>query len=227
MNEYTIGDVSVKQFSWGVVDSNSYLLSSNGNALLIDAIDSPALYSELIKYPELSIILTHSHFDHICGLNHIRSQQQNAIVYATKQCSINIGNKHKNLSSVANTYMTFYEGKPFSGDIRPIICAPAEFAFEDETTIDWNGHSIILKAVHGHSNDGLVAILDDAYLFSGDSLLSTPTVTRFPGGSTERFRNEDIPYFEKLDIKTVFPGHGSPGKIDSMLKINSLTYKGV
>ena len=226
MKEYVIGDVGVKQYSWDIVDSNSYLLTSNGKALLIDAIDSPALYSELVKYRALSIILTHSHFDHICGLNYIRSHNQNAMVYATKQCSINIGNKYKNLSSVANTYMTLYEGKPFSGNIKPIICAPAEFTFENKTTIDWDGHSIALKAVHGHSNDSLVAILDDVYLFSGDSLLSAPTVTRFPGGSTERFRKEDIPYFEKLDIKTVFPGHGSPGNIDDMLKANTLTYKG-
>lgn len=227
MNEYVCGDISVKQYSWEIVDSNSFLLTSNGKALLVDAIDSSVLYSELVKYQELLIILTHSHFDHICGLNHIRSQNQNAIVCATKQCSINIGNKYKNLSSVANTYMTFYEGNPFSGDIKPIICAPAELTFEKETTIDWNGHSIMLKAVHGHSNDSLVAILDDSYLFSGDSLLAMPTVTRFPGGSTEKFRNEDLPYFEGLDIKTVFPGHGLPGNVDRMLKVNALAYKGV
>ncbi|MBO6266423.1 MAG: hypothetical protein J6M57_10515 [Acidaminococcaceae bacterium] len=59
-------------------------------------------------------------------------------------------------------------------------------------------------------------------MFSGDTLLPIPTVTRLPGGSTARFWEEDIPKLEKLanQIDMVFPGHEMPGRLKDMLAMN-------
>lgn len=212
--------MQIRQYVWNVVDSNSWFIKEKDQGLLIDAIDSEALYRELEVIENLTVILTHSHFDHICGLNKIRALKPDVKVYATRQCSYNIGNKYKNMSASANAFMTFYDGSPFSGIMEPIICQPADLFFEGNYKFSWQNHDIALKAFYGHSNDSLIAIMDNECMFSGDTLLSIPTVTRFPGGSTARFWKEDIPELEKMEVGMVYPGHGMPGNLESMILCN-------
>lgn len=65
--------------------------------------------------------------------------------------------------------------------------------------------------------------MDDRLLFSGDTLLSIPTVTRLRTGSTRLFWEEDIPMLKGLkDIELVYAGHGQTGKIEEMIKINKM-----
>lgn len=211
--------MQIRQFVWEVVDSNSWLIDENNQGLLIDSIDSKALYEELERIENLAIILTHSHFDHICGLNRVRELKPDVTVYATRQCSYNIGNKYKNMSASANAFMTFYNKKIFKG-IEPIICQPADIIFDNHFKFSWQNHKIELISFYGHSNDSLVVIVDDRYMFSGDNILFIPTVTRFPGGSTARFWEEDIPKLEKMEIEMVYPGHGKPGYLEDMILCN-------
>lgn len=213
-------EMQIKQFIWDVVDSNSFLITEDNHGLLIDAVDSLDLYDNLDYIDDLVIILTHSHFDHICGLNQIRTIKPNAIVYATRKCSFNIGNQYKNMSSSANAFMTFYSNTPFNASIEPFRCEPVDVVFEDELRLGWNSHDILLTAYHGHSNDSLIAVLNHKYMFSGDTLLSIPTVTRFPGGNTARFWEEDIPKLQRMNIEKVFPGHGAPGTLEDMISVN-------
>ncbi len=212
--------MQIRQYVWDVVDSNSWLIKEKNQGLLIDAIDSEVLYRELEVIEKLTVILTHSHFDHICGLNRIRDLKPDVKVYATRQCSYNIGNKYKNMSASASAFMTFYDGSPFAGIIEPIICQPADLVFEGYLNFRWQNHDIALKAFYGHSNDSLIAIMDSECMFSGDTLLSIPTVTRFPGGSTARFWREDIPELEKMEVGKVYPGHGMQGNLESMILCN-------
>ena len=225
MNEYCVGKIKIEQYIWDVVDSNSFLIRENDHSLLIDAIDSNELYNAIANSNDLLIILTHSHFDHINGLNKIRKLNPHVSVLATSQCSINIGNKYRNMSSVANAFMSFYRGKPYEGSINAICCDPADKVFENDEKINWNGHRIELLTFYGHSNDSLMVVLAKQVFFSGDTLLSTPTVTRFPGGNTDRFWNEDIHKIEQIDAELVFPGHGLPGTKAEMIRKNYETKK--
>ena len=86
--------MDIKQFVWEAVDSNSWLLTEGGHGLLIDAVDSNELYTLISELESLTIILTHSHFDHIVGLNRIRDLKPDTTVIATELCSNNIGNKY-------------------------------------------------------------------------------------------------------------------------------------
>ena len=71
-----------------------------------------------------------------------------------------------------------------------------------------------------------IAVLDEKYLFSGDTLLPIPTVTRFRGGSTKRFWEEDMPRLREMrNIETVFPGHGMRGKLGEMVGVNEAARK--
>lgn len=217
--------MKIKQFTWNIVDSNSWLITEENHGLLIDAIDSEDLYETLEPLETVNIIITHAHFDHIYGLNRIKELKPGAVVYATKQCSLNIGNKYKNMSASANAFMAFYKGKIFSGNIDPMVCAPAEKIFEGSMNFQWQKHELKLEAYYGHSNDSMIAVIDDKYMFSGDTILAIPTVTRFPGGSTTRFWQEDIKKLETMKMESVFPGHGMAGSLENMLAVNRMPEK--
>lgn len=101
--------MEIKQYVWDVVDSNSWLITEGTSGLLIDAVDSRQLYERLETLDDLTVILTHSHFDHIVGLNRIRELKPQAKVIATKKCSEYVGNIYRNMSSSATAFMKFYE----------------------------------------------------------------------------------------------------------------------
>ena len=63
--------VEIKQFVWDIVNSNSWLMVDGNCGLLIDVVNSACLFETIADLDELTIILTHSHFDHIVGLNQL------------------------------------------------------------------------------------------------------------------------------------------------------------
>ncbi len=212
--------MEIRQFTWNVVDSNSWLLKEDNHGLLIDANGSKELYEELLRLDSLNIILTHSHFDHIIGLNRIQELRPDASVISTKLCSENLGNIYKNMSSSATAFMVFYSGRN-DIEIEPFTCNPADEVFDNEYVFEWCGHKIELSSFQGHSSDGLIAVIDGEAMYSGDTVLSIPTVTRFPSGSTAKFWKEDMPRLREMDSEMlVYPGHGEQGKLGDMLAVN-------
>lgn len=90
---------------------------------------------------------------------------------------------------------------------------------------EWCGHKVRLSAVYGHSDDSLLAIIDEKYMFSGDTLLHIPTITRFPTGSSRRFWLEDMPMLLVTKADKVFPGHGANGRLEDMMAVNKMPEK--
>ena len=214
--------MEIVQFPWSVVDSNSWLITEGYDGLLVDAVDSQSMFDAIGNLSSLTVILTHCHFDHIVGLNRIREIRPDATVICTRLCSEYIGNKFRNLSCVATTFMSFYNGGERNIDIPPFVCSPADIVFEDENDFSWAGHSVLLHSVYGHSADGLIAVVDNC-LFSGDTLLSIPTTTRFPTGNEKRFREVDIPLLKSFGMDcVVYPGHGETRRLDELLSLNEV-----
>lgn len=211
--------MEIRQYTWDAVDSNSWLITEGLHGLLIDAVINPDLYSEVRSLETLTVILTHSHFDHICGLNDIREFKPDTAVIATALCSEHIGNPYRNMSSAADAYLAFYRnGTSADKHIEPFVCAPADQVIDDSYSFSWEKHPIDLKAFHGHTEDSLIIQIDHNILFSGDTILSIPTVTRFPGGNTKHFQQEDLPVLRRMKDQRVYPGHGQPDLLSNMLK---------
>ncbi len=210
--------MEIKQFAWDVVDANSWLMTENNHGLLIDAVDNPELYEALRPLESLTVILTHCHFDHICGLNSIREIRPDCAVISTQLCSEQIGNQYRNMSAAADAFMVYYDkGKKSGAHIEPFTCRPAEKTFEDHLQYPWLNHTVELTAVHGHSADSLLAEIDGQILFTGDTLLPIPTITRLRGGNTRKFQEEDLPLFRGMKDVPVYPGHKSPEKLSVLL----------
>jgi glyoxylase-like metal-dependent hydrolase (beta-lactamase superfamily II) len=63
------GGIAIKKFSVGPYDNNVYVLSSGGEALIVDgANDAGRILSEADGLRVLGIIQTHGHFDHVQAL---------------------------------------------------------------------------------------------------------------------------------------------------------------
>lgn len=223
MLTHTTNSITVNQFTWDVLDSNSYIIAGNDSALMVDVIDDDELlfYSE--RFKKITVLLTHAHYDHICGLNRLRALQPDVEVYASEACSKSIQDPRTNLSNIANALMAFHEHKDVTDfDILPFSCDPADITYNDTASFEWEDHKIQMIEFHGHSKDSSCIIMDGKYLFSGDTVLPIPTVTRLPGGSTKEFWEKDVPRLKEMQdtLAMVFPGHGMPGKLGDMLSIN-------
>lgn len=98
--------------------------------------------------------------------------------------------------------------------IQPYACK-ADSTFEEEEQRTWEGHSLLLRETPRHSKGSICILLDERYLFSGDSLVTGyPTITRLPGGSKKEYEAVTLPYLKSLNPELmVYPGHGDPQKL--------------
>ena len=96
--------IEVRRFTWDYLDSNMHVLIEADQALVIDPIDSDDAFEYLRPFREIIVLLTHEHFDHICGLNRIRAEH-NCTVIAHEKCSERIQSSKTNFSAMAETMM--------------------------------------------------------------------------------------------------------------------------
>lgn len=182
--------------------ANSYLITINKEAILIDA---PKDINDVITYlKEHNVILkyllfTHGHFDHIEGATKLLNEFPNLISYG----DINdrdwfIGDNNKNLGYSIN----FKPTKWFDGDIT----------FNDK----------LIKVIHtpGHSS-GSVSFKIDNNLFAGDFIFKGSI------GRTDLFGSSDKAMRESLrklcNVKEnliIYPGHGDITELKTEKKEN-------
>lgn len=225
MERMEVKGSSVYRLAWDYIESNAYVMINGTDALIIDPVDTEEFWNFLKDsgIRRATVVLTHEHFDHIGGLNRLRCEAE-CTVYAHSECSRLIGSASKNLSSTANVVAEFNDQVGRSGIVvEPFACAPADHTFDHESKFLWQGHEIRLLATPGHSSGSICAVLDERLLFSGDTLLGVPTITRLPGGSKKAFRETTLPKLEKMrkQIEMVFPGHGNVGQMEGMLQVNT------
>lgn len=221
MKEYKIGSITVFSFDWTYISSHCYMVITDHNVIMIDPIltdETEAVFKRICE-KHIHAILTHEHFDHINGVPLLK-KICNAAVYCNNVCSEKIKKPSKNLSDKADV-ITLFNHSAVHGTVQPFSCE-ADICFESEYSLNIDGLSVKMITTPGHTDGSICVILNDELLFSGDSLLDSPTITRLPGGSKKDFQNITLPFFRSQadKIKMVFPGHGAADSIDAFLKIN-------
>lgn len=186
------------------IDSNSFIIYTDKNKSCIIVDPGSEKSKNLIEFinekqlePEY-IFLTHEHFDHIWGVNKLKDIYDVKII-SSKECSLNIVNKKKNLS-------VFYDQVGFD-------CYPADILIEDiENKLSWNDNCIRFFKTKGHS-EGSICFSISNYLFTGDTLIKDEkTVTKLPGGNKEKLILSNVLLlnnFEKIN-PLVYAGHNQP-----------------
>lgn len=205
----------VKTYSFYPIDSRMYVMTENNKACIVDPCESDEM-EQLLKeeqVDEITVILTHEHYDHISGVNRLREICKKVSVICSGACEEGIADPHKNLSAY---YEILFSAKDEttreyvrSMNVPPYSCR-ADRTFEGEMHLFWESHSLYLKETRGHSQGSICILLDDEILFSGDTLVTGyDTVLRLPGGSKKDFSSSALPFLRGLDKEImVCPGHG-------------------
>ena len=154
------------------------------------------------------VFLTHEHYDHINGLNALREMYSFKTI-ASKQCSLGIQDAKKNLSRYFNVLLSMRK-VPYSMRIDEYVCKAADMTFDFYSFLEWNNHKLYFFWTPGHSRGSSVCILDNAWIFSGDTVLEgQPVFTKLPGGSLNDYKNVAISILRTInDSLIVYPGHG-------------------
>lgn len=200
--------VEIQQYTWDYINSNMYVIRKNGATLVIDPVDSNKAIMSLSG--DITVFLTHEHFDHVCGLNRIRAQHR-CVVIAQEKCSNRIQSETHNLSAFADIMLDL-SGKEKKNQFIPFVCDPADIVFSDSTVFNWNGLKIEVISTPGHSPGSACLLLNEMF-FSGDTMLETGPMNNMPGGSKKEFQEITLPLIKEIlpKIKVVYPGHGSVG----------------
>lgn len=193
------------------LSSNIYLIIENGHAVVIDPSDD-SIISRYEDEHSLIIdlgILTHEHCDHTYEVGSFK-KRHNCQIVASCKCSERLMDPKKNLSA---HYSALVELSGFGPDsckktIKP-FSEKADTTFSDSLEFEWNSHRFLLKETPGHTAGSICILLDNLYLFTGDSLFKDEmAVLRFPSGSKSQYEKETVPWLKSLHEKTyVYPGH--------------------
>lgn len=185
--------MNIEKLVLGSLEVNCYLLTHNGEAIVID----PGAEAEKIinaieeKGCTLTkILLTHGHFDHIGAVADLK-EKTGAKVYIHSGDGEMLSDNTKNLSFMA-------EG---------IKLTTADELLDDITSIPLADTEVKVHFTPGHSRGGVSFLWGDN-LFAGD-LLFKNSIGRFDHGSL-RVELMSLKYLMETfeDSVKVYPGHG-------------------
>lgn len=191
---------------WGDFDENTYVVGDAAECVVIDPGAPASEISPLIGGRNVAaILLTHTHFDHILGVDELRTIT-GARVHVPIGEKTGLEDPNVNLSA------------PFGMEVRR---KPADaFIMAGD---QFRAGSIILTAADapGHSV-GHVVFKGDGFVISGDTLFSGSIGrTDFPGASCDTLlasiRRELLTL---ADETVVYPGHGPKTTIGTERKYN-------
>lgn len=219
ISRYTINNLKVYKYIMPLITSNMYILIADRKALVIDPQENKEVEQLLNEHDvqEITILLTHEHFDHISGVNFFR-ERWDCRVFGNKECKERTTNASKSLSAF---FMAMFIGRSEEEQeiakslfVRDYSCT-VDVGFEGSLDIEFIGLSIHMTETPGHSPGSICILIDGKYIFTGDSMVQgNPVITRFPGGSKKEYNEITKPFLNGLsENMIVFPGHGEEGEM--------------
>jgi len=190
--------MDIEIFSTLPISTNCYLLVNGKEAVLIDAgfgiydLVKPTL--EALDCTLKGILLTHSHWDHIAGLNEIQH-------YTGCETYCHLLDKE-------NVYHPGLDAVP---SIMDVAAAKVDHTFNDGDNITLAGMDFRVLHTPGHSPGSVSFLLEkENILFSGDTLFKgTCGNFSFPTSSPEEMAGSLTRLSHLKKEITVYPGHGT------------------
>jgi glyoxylase-like metal-dependent hydrolase (beta-lactamase superfamily II) len=186
---------------------NSYIIQKNNTLIIVDpgkGINIIHKYLELDNYKHKGILITHSHFDHIYGLNELKD----FVILISKNDEEGLKDSSRNLSYYTNeniefdiNYDTLYEGYHDFGDLK-----------------------FLAKYFPGHTPGSMLYDFGD-FIFTGDFVFSDSIGRTDLPYSNEALMMKSLEKFKEY-IKTknnetfIFPGHMDFCNLNDLIKNN-------
>ncbi|OQY07617.1 MAG: hypothetical protein B6I28_05480 [Fusobacteriia bacterium 4572_132] len=197
--------MKIKRFILGNLDSNSYLVYEEKEAMLIDV--GGENIGEIITFLEENnlqlkkVLLTHGHYDHIAGINKLFYYNKEIEVYIGKEDVVFLKDFNLNLS-----FLIDQTNFKIIDEIK-VIPITKEDVINGFNVIDTPGHTIGSKSFYNEK---------EKVLFSGDTLFKMSFGrTDFPTGNRNDLK-KSLKVLNKLPEEVVvYSGHGMKTLIKS------------
>ena len=181
----------------GRLQTNCYILQSDSTALVVDPGDEPErilrFLTDIAVKPS-RIIATHTHFDHVLGVDSIRDKFQIPFLI-----------HHDDLSMLESMQSRVHQIMDFSVPPPPKV---DQFLRDGESIAFGEDR---LKVIHtpGHS-PGSISLVGPGFVLTGDALFNQSIGrTDLPGGDLDTLVRSITERLFTLDDDTiVYPGHG-------------------
>ncbi len=181
----------------GRLQTNCYILQSDSTALIIDPGDEPERILRLlddIAVKPSKIIATHTHFDHVLGVNTIRTKLNIPFLIHRDDLAM-----LESMQSRVREFMGFSVPPPPKVD---------QFLTDGESITIGQDR---VKVIHtpGHS-PGSISLASRGYVLTGDALFNQSIGrTDLPGGDLDTLVHSITHrLFSLKDNTIVYPGHG-------------------
>lgn len=141
------------------------------------------------------LLLTHTHFDHIYGINELCKKHPECVVYTSEFGKLALMDDRKNLSCY-HEHPIVFEGKHLvvvgEGDEIPMM----------------GEQKIKVAATSGHE-PGCLTFYTEDYIFTGDAYIpGVKVVTKLSGGDRALAAESVEKILRLAEGKTICPGHG-------------------
>lgn len=178
-----------------IFHSNTYVLTLKNQCWIIDVGDVDKI-CQLVKYEPKGIFITHSHFDHIYGINKLIEQFPNCIIYISERGKEGLFDDKRNFS--------LYHEQPLSfkgGNIHVVKDGDCVELFDE----------VKMKCFYTPGHDtSCMTYRCGKYLFTGDSYIpNEKPVTKLKGGNKEEYKCSLEKILSLVNVDTIVcPGHG-------------------
>lgn len=220
---------TIKSYTFELIDERMYVIFGDDEVVVIDPFECNEACEDIrdrfngaCPNGKVYIFLTHSHFDHVSGVNFFKERFDCEVV-CSKRCAFIIDNPKNETRKFPFLFMSDKEKFHY---VRthfqfPYLCS-ATMTFEDQMELNAAGHDFLLKEVGGHSDSSIVIVMDgDKFLFAGDNILGNGNELAFNDADADVYENVCLPFFEKFENADtiVCPGHGDTGLMKHFLEL--------
>jgi len=181
----------------GQLQTNCYVLQSQSEALIVDPGDEPERILRFVKdikaTPKL-IVATHTHFDHVLGVDEVRKATKTQFLI-----------HHDDLPMLQSMQSRVRQFMGFEVPPPPKV----DGYIKDGDSLKVGDETIRVLHTPGHS-PGSISLSGNGYVLTGDALFNQSIGrTDLPGGDLNTLIYSIREKLFKLDDDTtVYPGHG-------------------
>ena len=188
------GTMKIRQVVNSIFNSCTYVLSKDGHSWLVDCGDVKC-FLPCVKGHLDGVMLTHSHFDHIYGLNRVLELFPSIPVYTNQAGLDGLQSDKLNFSR--------YHVTPFVLDAVDNV----KIVQDGEHIPLFDGVEATAFYTPGHSPCCVTWMVEDA-LFTGDSFIpGVKTVTNFPHSDKMMAAKSEVFIRDLATNHQVYPGH--------------------
>jgi glyoxylase-like metal-dependent hydrolase (beta-lactamase superfamily II) len=181
----------------GRLQTNSYVITSKREAIIVDPGDEPQRIMDFVKdinARPTRIVATHTHFDHVLGVDGVREATKTPFLIHQDDLSM-----LQSMQARVRQIMGFEVPPP----------PKVDGYLKDGDSFKIGEETIRILHTPGHS-PGSISLAGEGYVLTGDALFNQSIGrTDLPGGDLNTLiRSIREKLFKLDDDTTVYPGHG-------------------